>query len=474
MKLSQLLQGVTCAIHQDCEIGQIVNDSRKVQAGDLYVAINGSAMDGHRFASQAIANGAAAVLVEQDLGLAQQVLVADTKQAYATACANFFGNPADDLHLIGVTGTNGKTSVTTMIQDILQHHNMVAGLIGTIHISYAGVEEESKNTTPDAYVMQQTLAKMKAAGCTHVVMEVSSHALAQERLFGMQFDVAAFTNLTQDHLDFHDGMEDYFQAKVKLFHMAKQHIFNIHDPHGMRLSAQFAGGTTFSIAGQDADYQAVNLQCDPSKVTFDLQGAGGTFPVHFAVPGRYSAENAMTALLICKAVGIDLAEAIETVGNIKGINGRCEVLFQNDKMTVIRDYAHSPDGVDNILSSVKEYSKGRVVAVFGCGGDRDRTKRPIMASIAAKHAGFCVVTSDNPRSEDPAAIVAELATGLPDGCDHILIVNRREAIEYAMKNAKQGDTILLLGKGHETYQVLADRTIHFDEKEVVAEIAESL
>lgn len=455
----------------DMSIRDVTNHSQKVQPGDLYIAVKGVQTDGHRYAEDALKKGAAAVVVERDLGLEHQIIVPDTHKAYAQICANYFDNPSKKLKLIGITGTNGKTSVTTMIKSILESSNMKTGLIGTIQIEYGDVVKENPNTTPDAYLFHQTLSDMLEAGCKYVVMEASSHALAQERLYGCFFEVCAFTNLTQDHLDYHKDMEDYFQAKKKLFSMGKIHVVNVHDPYGKRLAEELGDDVvTFGIDDTKADFFASDIVCEPNAVNFRIHHDDIASKVHFAIPGLYSVENAMTAIAVCSQLGFSIDTMVTALGKMKGVKGRSEIIYHNDKFTVIRDYAHSPDGIENIMSSLKSCVNGRLVGLFGCGGDRDRTKRPLMAKACEKYADFMIITSDNPRTEDPDAIIEDILPGLSQSAKYITITQRKEAILYALTHAQQGDTIVLLGKGHETYQVLKDKTIHFDEQEVVLEI----
>lgn len=476
MKLSELLSGIaTASPYSDVTVSDVTNDSRKAGNGVVYAAIRGTNLDGHRFAQSALEQGAAAVLVDHDMGLDGQIIVENTREAYALACANLFGNPSKKLKLVGVTGTNGKTSVTTMVRHILEASGLKTGLIGTIQIEYGDVVKENKNTTPDAYVFHQTLAEMLKAGCQYAVTEVSSHALAQDRLFGCHFEVCVFTNLTQDHLDYHKDMEDYFQAKRRLFSMGNRNIVNIHDPYGKRLAEELGEDTvTFCLKNPEADFSASDIVCTPGAVDFRVLHDGVASKVHFAIPGLYSVENAMAAISICSVLGIPLDSIIKALGQIKGIKGRSEIVYRDETMTVICDYAHTPDGIENILKSMKECTHGRLVALFGCGGDRDTKKRPLMAKACEKFADFIIVTSDNPRSEDPEAIIREILPGLSEQASYITIPDRREAIAYAMHHAQTGDTIVLLGKGHEDYQILKDRTIHFDEREVVAQIAAEL
>lgn len=486
MRLETLLQGVT---HQEAddallavEISDLTNDSRKVQQNHLYVAIRGSQLDGHQFASAALLQGAACVLVEEDLGLDGQVIVSDTKQAYASVCATWFSHPAKEMTLMAVTGTNGKTSTTSMIHSILTHAGYQAGLMGTIAASYGTVTKEMPHTTPDAYLFQQLLREMADAGCSHVVLEASSMALSQERLYGTTFEVCVFTNLSPDHLDYHPHMEEYFEAKAALFLMGKQALVNLGDLYGRRLKERLGEQCrTFLVAEgkaaweeANADFCGRNLSCSVSGVSFDVVEEGNSYPVSFAIPGRYSAENALAAVAVCRMLEIPIEAIQQALGTIKTIRGRCEVLYQSDTLTVIGDYAHTPDGIRNILQTLKEIAPARLVALFGCGGDRDRSKRPLMAAAACESADFVIITSDNPRSEDPQAIIDEILPGCVTGVPYRVIPDRTEAITFAMKQAQPHDLVVLLGKGHETYQVLQQGKIHYDEREIVGNIAKTL
>lgn len=471
MNLSELFSGIETGTRLwEGKITGITNDSRRVEPGAVYAAIPGAKADGHDYAESALKRGAAAVVVERDLGLERQILVADSRKAYALLCANWFHNPSKKLTLIGVTGTNGKTSVTTMIKHILEDAGFMTGLIGTIQIEFGSVVRENPNTTPDAYLFQQTLREMADAGCQYVVSEISSHALAQDRVYGCHFKVCAFTNLTQDHLDYHKDMEDYYQAKKKLFSMGDVSIVNTRDPYGKRLAQELGEGViTFSREDPKADFYAGDIVCRPDSVHYSMSHNGIVSRIQFAIPGLYSVENTLAAIAVCAQLGISVDNIVTALGKMNGVTGRGEIICHNDRFTVIRDYAHTPDGIENVLKSMKDCSTGRLVALFGCGGDRDRTKRPKMAAACCRYADFVIVTSDNPRSEDPDAIIQEILPGMAEGVEYVTITNRKEAIYYAMDHAQQGDVIILLGKGHETYQVLKEGTIHFDEKEVVEE-----
>lgn len=484
MKLLDLLDGVAyekvSSSLLEYQISDITNDSRKVKPDDLYVAIRGGQVDGHQFVAAAVAQGARCVLVEEDMGVDCQVIVPDTKRAYALVCANLFSHPARELTLVAVTGTNGKTSTTSMMQTILSHAGYRTGLIGTIAVSYGDVVKETAHTTPDAYVFQQTLREMVEAGCSHAVLEASSMALSQERLYGTEFEICVFTNLSPDHLDYHASMEQYFDAKATLFPMGKSALVNIGDPYGRRLHDQLGGRCrTFLLEdperGDDgADFYATNVTCCVEGVSFEVTQGGQTDAVFFAIPGRYSAENALAAIGVCRMMGLPMAVIIEALGTITNIRGRCEVLYQSDTLTVIGDYAHTPDGIKNILQTLREIAPARLVALFGCGGDRDHHKRPLMATAAGTYADLVIVTSDNPRSEDPGAIIDQILTGCVPEVDYLVIPDRTEAITVAMTNAQERDLVVLLGKGHETYQVLQQGKIHYDEREIVADIAATL
>ena len=476
MRLSQLLEGIELlSPYHDREIREIRNHSGSVEPGDLYAAIRGTNADGHRFVQDALDRGAAAVMVDHDMGLENQLVVRDTRRAYALICANRFENPSRQLKLIGVTGTNGKTSTTTIIKSVLEAAGLKAGLIGTIQIEYGGVTRPNPNTTPDAYLFQKTLREMLDAGCSYVVSEISSHALDQERVYGCSFEVCAFTNLTQDHLDYHKDMEDYFQAKKKLFSMGRVSVLNLHDPYGRRLAQELDGPkVTFSVSDPEADFSAGEIVCSADSVHFRMTHAGVTSKVAFAIPGLYSVENALAAISVCHVLGVSMETIISALAQVRGVRGRCEIIHSDSRCLVICDYAHTPDGIENILSSLRAVSAGRIVAVFGCGGDRDRLKRPLMAAACEKYADFIIVTSDNPRSEDPEAIIRDILPGLSGRVPFVQRTDRTEAIRYAMEHAQQNDVIVLLGKGHETYQVLKNHTIHYDEREVVAQIAGEL
>ncbi len=479
MKLSALLDGITTAPHTlspDTEISAITCDSRKAEAGGILVCIRGYAVDGHDFAADAIKHGVAAVVVERDLGLENQIIVPSSRLAWAQMAANWFHHPAERLHLIGVTGTNGKTTTACLLKSILEAAGHKVGLIGTIQNMIGERILPAARTTPDTYDLQSLFALMVAEGCDYCVMEVSSHALDQERVAGCVFDAAVFTNLTQDHLDYHGTMENYLAAKKRLFFQCRRAIINADDKWADELMRDLPCPVVRYSAHQDAaDFIAKDIAHKPDGVRFVLVGDNQLGRVHLHIPGQFSVYNGMAAAACAVSIGLPFETVVDALGNAPGVKGRAEVVPTGRDFTVVIDYAHTPDGLENICSTLKECCTGRLITVFGCGGDRDRTKRPQMGAIAARLSDLAVVTSDNPRTEDPALIIEEIVAGM-QGCKtpFEVVENRTEAIRWAITHAKSGDTVLLAGKGHETYQILADGIIHLDEREVVADALQAL
>lgn len=474
MRLSQLLQDIV--YHgdiQDCEINGITCDSRNVQKGQVFACLQGVQFDGHDFAFVASEKGAV-ILAQRDLGLPNQIIVQDSHFAYAKAVANFYGNPAKSLKLIGVTGTNGKTTVTNIIKSVLTQLGYKVGLIGTIQNEIGDNILPTDKTTPDPDTFQGLLKKMADEKCDYVVMEVSSHALEQCRLADSHFEIGLFTNLTQDHLDYHQTMENYYQAKKKLFHNCNQGIICIDDEYGLRLAQEISCPHKTFSALREADYQAKDVQMNVNGVQFYIQNGSLSGKIHFCTPGMFSVHNAFAAALCCLALGISFDKVANAIAQSPPVKGRSERIYADDRFTVLCDYAHSPDGLKNILDSIADYKTGRVVALFGCGGNRDKKKRPLMGEVAARNADFLVVTSDNPRTEDPDLIIDDIMQGVEKyDTPYVRITNRKEAISYTITHAEKGDIILLAGKGHEDYQVLGEEKIHFDEREIVSEIIDN-
>lgn len=470
MTLSELMMHTGAAVTGTDEVAGITCDSRKVKPGWVFVCICGTASDGHAFAEKALADGALAVVVQRDLGLEHQILVESTRHAWAMMCANWFGWPSRQLHLLGITGTNGKTSVTYMLKSVLESCGYKVGLVGTIQNMIGERVLPSGHTTPDPYDLQSMFSLMVAEGCQYAVMEVSSHALDQGRVDGCHFDAAVFTNLTQDHLDYHGTMENYLAAKKKLFTMCDRGVVNWDDPASARIREGVdCPFVTFSATQDAADYTARNIHKRPDGVDFELVGTGDIDRVRLPIPGDFSVYNAMAAAACALAIGLPFDKVVAALCSCKGVKGRAEIVPTGRDFTIVIDYAHTPDGLLNICRTLKECAAGRLVVLFGCGGDRDRGKRPKMGAIAAQYADFCVVTSDNPRTEEPGAIIDEIVAGMPKDAAYTVVENRVEAIHWAIDHAQPGDTILLAGKGHETYQVLKSGLIHLDEREVIAD-----
>ncbi|MBQ7741013.1 MAG: UDP-N-acetylmuramoyl-L-alanyl-D-glutamate--2,6-diaminopimelate ligase [Eubacterium sp.] len=475
MKLSELLKGVKVdGAYIDVDIKDVTADSRLVEEGFLFICIKGASFDGHSVAEEMLNKGAAAVICEYDLGLENQVVVEDTRAALSPICANYFGNPADKLKIIGLTGTNGKTTTTFLIKQILENIGKKVGLIGTVQNMVGDEVYPAHYTTPDPHELQSLFRKMVDSGCEYCVMEVSSQALAQNRVAGVHFKIGAFTNLTQDHLDYHKTWENYFNSKRMLFENCDIAVTNIDDEYELRIVEGLdCKVTTYAVDKNSSDYTAKNVNFYADGVMYELV-SDQIGRVYCPVPGRFSVYNSLCAATVVLSLGFDFKDVVLAISKSKGVKGRIEVVPTDTDYTVIIDYAHSPDGLENIITSLKEIAKGRVVTVFGCGGDRDKTKRPKMGEIASRLSDFCVVTSDNPRSEEPSKIIEDILEGMKElDTPYKVVENRKEAIKWALENAKENDIILLAGKGHETYQILPTGTIHFDEREVIKEILEN-
>ena len=476
MKLKELLQGINvlaCTADLDTEISSVAYDSRKVEQGGLFVAISGFTSDGNRFIPMAVEKGAAVVVTARKPKLdVPYVLVDNDRLALALLGTNFYGHPAESMTMIGITGTNGKTSVTLLLKQVLEETlGAKVGLIGTMGALVGDEHIHSERTTPESFELQGLFARMRDAGCTHVVMEVSSHALTLDRVGGIHFDVAAFTNLTEDHLDFHKTMDAYCDAKAMLFERCSKAVINLDDSYAHRmLDKAKCPVVTASVRGK-GNLNATDLQLHAEGIRFTAAPVIGK-PVEVAlpIPGKFTVYNALTVLGIARSLGISLEASAAALAKAKGVKGRIEVVPTPGKpYSILIDYAHTPDGLENVLSSVKDFCKGRVISVFGCGGDRDPIKRPIMGEIGVKLADFAIITSDNPRTEDPLAIIDDIVKGVDSGMGpYVVVPERRTAIRYAMDIAKKDDIIVLAGKGHETYQEINGVKYHLDEREEVA------
>ena len=475
MKLADLLQDIeVLEIHADLqtELTAVISDSRKVIPGSLFVAVSGFSSDGNRFIPMAMEKGALVVVTakkpEQEI---PYVLVSSDRLALALLGTNFYGRPAESMTMIGVTGTNGKTSTTWLLKQVLeQAKGAKVGLVGTMenHIGHEIVPTE--RTTPESIELQELFCRMRDAGCTYAVMEVSSHALELDRVGGIFFDVAAFTNLTEDHLDFHKTMEAYCDAKAILFRRCRRAVVNGDDPWTPRILAGCTAPVITATVGGNGSLRAENVELRADGVSFTAICGEESVQIQVGIPGKFTVRNVLSVLGIALQLGISLEESAKVLATVSGVKGRVEVVpTPGEDYTILIDYAHTPDGLENVLSSVKNVCKGRLIAVFGCGGDRDPIKRPIMGKIGVDIADLAIITSDNPRTEEPAAIIRDIVAGLGDAKNYEVVENRPNAIKYAMDIAKKDDIIVLAGKGHETYQEIMGVKHHLEEREVVAE-----
>ncbi len=474
MKLSELLKDIAVmesTANMEMEISGVSYDSRNTAEGDLFVAMTGYETDGHRFIPMAREKGAACVLCQvKPSAEMPYVLVEDSRAALAQLGINWYGDPAASMTMIGVTGTNGKTTTTYLLKDILEKkRGAKVGLIGTNQNMVGDTIIPTERTTPESFELQGLFRRMADAGCTHVVMEVSSHALYLKRVAGIRFAVGIFTNLTQDHLDFHKTMESYCDAKALLFRQSDAGVYNCDDVWANRLIENAACPMT-SIGEGKADIAAENIRLDAEGIAFDAVTGSERVSVSVGIPGGFMVYNTLGVMAAARAIGISLEESAEVLKTTEHVKGRVEVVPTDTDYTILIDYAHTPDALENVLNAVRGFAKGRVIALFGCGGDRDKTKRPIMGAIAARLADFVVVTSDNPRTESPSAIIADVVDGMiGTETPYVVMESRIEAIRIAMDHAEAGDVIVLAGKGHETYQVIGREKHHLDEREVVAE-----
>ena len=457
----------------DAEITSVEYDSRKVREGSLFCCMKGLVSDGHNFAAQAVDKGAAALLVEHLLPLdVPQIVAPDGRVAMAHAAAAFYGHPEREMIMLGVTGTNGKTSTTYMVKSIAEAAGKKVGLIGTIQNMIGEQMLETGRTTPESVDLFALLRRMADEGVDLVIMEVSSHALVQDRVAGIRYSVGLFTNLTQDHLDYHKTFDQYLEAKKLLFRQSDLAIINIDDAYAERMM----DGLTLPIRTMGiqhrADYTAINIDIRTDGVRFHLRTPNGEGPVRMHISGLFSVYNAMGAAAIAQSIGISFADILKGLESLSGVAGRLQSVNTHGRpFAVYVDYAHTPDALENVLTSVRAFAKARVISLFGCGGDRDRTKRPLMGEIGGRHSDFVVVTSDNPRTENPDDIVRAVELGVQkSGTPYVSIVNRREAIAYALSILEPEDILVIAGKGHENYQEINGVKHHFDDHEIVEEI----
>jgi UDP-N-acetylmuramoyl-L-alanyl-D-glutamate--2,6-diaminopimelate ligase len=489
MELGELLRasGVPAELRGEpaAEIGDLAYDSRLVDSGTLFFCFRGERSDGHDFAKAAVESGAAALVVERPLELGvPEVQVEDARAAMAPIAAAFFGDPTSELTVVGITGTNGKTTTAFLIRHLLEAAGRRCGLLGTVQRVVGGQVEEVERTTPEAIDLQRTFARMLAAGDDACAMEVSSHALVLHRADAIHFGVKVFTNLSQDHLDFHADMEDYFEAKRLLFSgeggapliqlEGGISVINIDDSYGRRLADDLACGSggdciTYSAAGGAADLSARGVTFDATGSRFLCLSPEGELEVETPLPGDFNVSNALAALSVAHALGLDLRAAAEALRSAGQVPGRFEPIDEGQSFGVLVDYAHTPDSLENVLKAARRLTSGKLISVFGAGGDRDRDKRPLMGRAGAELSDLAVVTSDNPRSEEPAAIIEEILAGIREDPHAEVVVeqDRRAAIGRALAGAEQGDTVVIAGKGHEQGQEFEDgRKVPFDDRDV--------
>lgn len=482
MILKSLLNGLNYEVvkgNDESKIKNIRYDNRKIEQGDVFVCIKGFKVDGHSFIGDAIEKGASVVIVQEDVSVKEDITIVkvkDTRKTLAIISSNYFGNPKDKLKIIGITGTNGKTTSAFMIKSILEKAGFMTGLIGTIANYIGNKKVDAIRTTPESYELHELFKNMVEAGVEYCVMEVSSHSLELDRVYGVQFDEGIFTNLTRDHLDFHKTFENYYNAKFKLFERSKHSIINLDDKYGIKVVEDIEKREintkvdTFSVE-KDSDFKAFEIKSHSNGSEFKVNlDKIEEFSIN--IPGEYNIYNSLGCIICAYNLNIPVDKIKEGLSNVI-IPGRCEVVAKEKNLpySIIVDYAHTPDGLENILTTVKAFTNNRMISVFGCGGDRDKVKRPQMGEIGCKLSDVVIITSDNPRTEDPMDIINDIVNPLNYN-NFQIEVNRKEAIKKAMDMALEGDVIVIAGKGHETYQILKDKTIHFDEREVVYDILE--
>lgn len=488
-KLEDLLNGISIEkIEGNAKVNivDISADSRSIKKGSLFICLIGYNTDGHKYVAQAIEKGAIAIVAEKSVSVPDNVTVVyvkNTRTAMEDIAPKFFDYPSKSMRMIAVTGTNGKTTTTHIISHILKKANFKTGVIGTIHALIGDDELETHNTTPDVIDLQRLLYKMKNANVTHVCMEVSSHSLVLGRVKGCEFDTAIFSNLTEDHLDFHKNMKNYANAKAKLFSMVskkgqvktnKNAIINIDDNYAKVMLDAVKDKNICKVhtygKKECADFRIIESKFTGKSTNFICRYKDNEFNIFVRLVGRFNVYNTLAAIAAAKAEGLKIDFIVKALEDFTTVPGRFELVDEGQDFPVVVDYAHTPDGLENILITAKEITKGRIIIVFGCGGDRDSLKRPIMGRIAAKYADVAIVTSDNPRTEDPQKIVKQVSEGVKElstkyDCMHKEIIDRRTAINEAIKMANSNDIVIIAGKGHENYQILKDKTIHFDDRE---------
>ena len=472
MRLSSLLKGVkTQDAYEERDIEGVTDKDNEIKDNTLFVCIDGNCCDGHCFAENVLKKGAAAVVTDRDLGLPRQIIVEDTRKALALIASNFYNKPSEKLKIIGITGTNGKTSTAFFVKAILESTGHSCGIIGTIKNDYKSGEYESTLTTPEPMELHGLLREMVNSGCEYCVMEVSSQALSQYRTYGIHFCGAALTNITPEHLDYHGNTENYINSKLRLFDYCDFACVNIDDENIFenidKINCRYY---SYSLYKNSADYTAKNVVCDKNGIRYEFVGTDCIARIKSKLYGEFNAYNIMCAASILIGLGFDADNIADAVKEFDFVSGRYEVVPVNTDFTVIIDYAHTPDGLYNILSSVRKITVGKIILLFGCGGDRDRSKRQEMGRIAGEYSDFAIVTSDNPRTENPLLIINDILCGMEKTKSGIAVIeNRAQAIEFALSKAHKGDTVILAGKGHEAYQIIGKEKIPFNERTIIEE-----
>ncbi len=474
MKLYELLDGVEVlgGYPLNPEISSVTDDSRKVRNSSVFVCVKGKKNDGHDYARKALERGAAVVICDHNIGIRNCIVVENTREAYALMCANYYGNCHRKLKMIGVTGTNGKTTTTFIIKKILEENGYKVGVIGTVNVMIGNEKYPSDYTTPNPSVLHRYLYMMKMAGCDVCIIEASSQALSQERTYGIHFDIGVFTNLTREHLDYHGSMEEYAKAKAILMQNSSVCIINADDSYAEMMKRNAAEKVvTYAVDG-NADIKAENVKLNHGGVVYTLVCESGRYEIAYDVIGKFSVYNSLAALAVGIVMKADMKRAVRAVAEMKTVRGRIEKIPNNRNIHILIDFAHTPDSLENVLKTVRDIYDKRIITVFGCGGDRDRTKRPLMGRIACKYSDLVYVTSDNPRTEDPDRIIDDIVGDI-DKNNYVRIADRTQAIKAAIVEAEPGDTVLIAGKGHERYQILGTEKIHYDEREIVKQILDN-
>jgi len=485
--LAELLKGIEYTVVTGdigIDIKGIAYDSHQVEPGYLFVCISGFKTDGHLYIKEAIKNGAAAILIEKNVDQIEAttiIMTSNNRKALALVASNFYGRPSHNMKVIGVTGTNGKTTTTHLIKAILEEAGLKTGLMGTLYAQVDDMTMDFGHTTPEASEAEKFIEICRENKAQYVVMEVSSHALDLYRVECLDFNIAIFTNLTQDHLDYHNNMQEYRSTKIRLFDMipsGKENfvVVNADDTYARDfIQAAHAKVYTYGLS-DNSDIKAKNVKIGLKGSKFTLCCKGSTVNIKVKLIGMFSIYNVLAAIAVGLGEGISLEIIKTALEKVKGVPGRFEQVDEGQDFTVVVDYAHTPDGLENILKTARQLTNNRIITVFGCGGDRDRGKRPLMGEVAARYSDFCVVTSDNPRSEDPQAIINDIVPGLDGVKDsrYAIVVDRREAINHAIHLARPGDLLIIAGKGHETYQLVKDKVLDFDDRKVAREFLKGL